>query len=134
MSDRQLCQYFSSLQPGTAIVKLSTGDQRVVKFYERTSQHVSHTPKVIAALNRYSSMQFSPDMNFGADIELDIAPAPQLHTTGEECSRRTCHEPASHIYTFSTLRVSSQGRLEEQKHHYFCSEHANRQCKPIERV
>jgi hypothetical protein len=69
MSDRQLCQYIASLPPGRAIVKLSTGEQRVVQFHGRTSRHTSHTPTTQAALNLYSSQPFSANMSFGAYID-----------------------------------------------------------------
>lgn len=134
LTDKQLMAYIASLTPGQAIVKLSTGEQKIVQFYERESIHLSHTPTTQAALNKYSNLSFNPSMNFGADIDLDLAPAPELHISGEECSRRTCHEQASHVYTYHTLRVSSQGKITEEKQQYFCSKHANRQCKPLERV
>jgi hypothetical protein len=68
MSERQICQFVSSLQPGRAIVKLANGEQRICQFYERESVHTSHTPQVQAALNRYSALSFKPT-SFGAYID-----------------------------------------------------------------
>ena len=76
MSERQICQFVSSLQPGRAIVKLANSEQRIVQFYERESIHTSHTPQVQAALNRYSALPFKP-ANFGAyigDEDEDLPP------------------------------------------------------------
>ena len=76
MSEKQIMQYIGSLPPGKAIVKLSN-EQRIVNLTQRTSQHLSETPRAIAAINRYSSIGFSPDMSFGADTddEEDLPPA-----------------------------------------------------------
>ena len=69
MTERQICQFLSSLQPGRAIVKLANGEQKICQFYERESVHTSHTPSVQAALNRYGSLHFDADLTFGADSE-----------------------------------------------------------------
>ena len=77
MTERQICQFVASLQPGRAIVKLANSEQRIVQFYERESIHTSHTPQVQAALNRYSALPFKP-ANFGAyigDEDEDLPPA-----------------------------------------------------------
>ena len=50
MTERQICQFISTLQPGRAIVKLANGEQVIAQFYERESVHISHTPQVQAAL------------------------------------------------------------------------------------
>lgn len=134
MTDRQICQFVSSLQPGRAIVKLANSEQKIVQFYERESIHLSHTPTTQAALNRYANLSFQA-AQFGSyigDEELD-EPSSTI-ASGLQCDRRTCREPATHTYAYSTLRVTAQGRLEEQKLTYLCAKHANRQCKPIERV
>jgi hypothetical protein len=125
MSDRQLCQYFSSLQPGTAIVKLSTGEQRIVTFYERTSQHISHTPKVSSAMSRYSALSFNPNMRFGADMEESAPPAkrkpaPVALTASSKHLCSKCGAPATHVVNYSSGRRG-----------YSCAEHASRQCKPL---
>ncbi len=67
MTERQICQFVSSLQLGRAIVKLANGEQHVCQFYQRESVHVSHTPSTQAALNLYSSLRFNPDTEFGVD-------------------------------------------------------------------
>ena len=133
MTDRQICQFVSSLQPGRAIVKLADGQQQICQFYPRESVHLSHTPTTQAALNRYANLSFQP-ARFGAYIgdeeEIDeIVTQPIM--SNYQCSRRTCKEPATHVYTFQALRATAKGKLEEEKHHYFCSEHASKQCKPL---
>lgn len=144
MTDRQLCQYFSSLQPGTAIVKLANGEQRVVKFYQRASQHISHTPTTQAALNRYANLSFKP-ARFGAYIGDDEQeqvnePSAMEQTSAtkqtpvdnpHECARRTCHEQATHVYPYNALRATAQGKQVEERYQYLCSKHSNRQCKPL---
>jgi len=73
MTERQICQFVSSLQPGRAIVKLANNEQRICQFYERESVHTSHTPQVQAALNRYSNLQFKPAASFGMYIDEEPA-------------------------------------------------------------
>lgn len=68
MTERQICQFVSTLQPGRAIVKLATGEQHICQFYPRESVHLSHTPQVQAALNRYGNLPFQP-ATFGAYVE-----------------------------------------------------------------
>src|SRR5205807_1464883 len=76
MSEKATMLYIGSLPPGKAIVKLPNNEQRLVQLYERSSQHISQTPKVSSAMSRYSALSFSPDMRFGADIEVEpVVPA-----------------------------------------------------------
>jgi hypothetical protein len=63
---KQIKSRIASFGPGRAIVKLPGGKQHMVTFYERQSEHVSHTPKSQAALEHYASLPFNPDMQFGA--------------------------------------------------------------------
>jgi hypothetical protein len=67
MTERQICQFISSLTPGRAVVKLANGEQQICQFYERESVHLSHTPSTQAALNRYAKLAFKPS-RFGAFI------------------------------------------------------------------
>jgi hypothetical protein len=69
MTERQICQFVSSLQPGRAIVKLADGQQHICQFYPRESVHTSHTPQVQAALNKYSAQSFDPSTSFGSYID-----------------------------------------------------------------
>lgn len=88
MSERQICQFVSSLTPGRAIVKLANGEQHICQFYERESVHISHTPQVQAALNRYANLSFKP-ARFGAfigDEETDAADG-QKPKTGHQARR-----------------------------------------------
>lgn len=68
MTERQIMQFISSLTPGRAVVKLANGEQQICQFYERESVHISHTPQVQAALNRYANVSFKP-ATFGAYID-----------------------------------------------------------------
>jgi hypothetical protein len=76
-SERELCQFIASLQPGRAIVRLANGEQKICQFYERESEHMSHTPQIQAALNLYSSLPFKADKRFGCYMpdEEEDAPA-----------------------------------------------------------
>jgi hypothetical protein len=85
MTDRQICQFISSLQPGRAIVKLANGEQHICQFYPRESVHLSHTPSTQAALNRYAGLSFKP-ATFGAyiaeDEETEEAPVMPVASDG----------------------------------------------------
>jgi hypothetical protein len=139
MSEKQIMQYIGSLPPGKAFVKLATGEQRIVQLYERSSQHISHTPKAVAAMNRYSAQPFSPDMRFGADIEVEPAPAAKQvpiilkrDDTPVTQAKQTCEKckaPATHQLAYNVLRATAKGKVTEERSKYFCTEHANRQCK-----
>jgi hypothetical protein len=125
MGEKAVMQYIGSLPNGKAIVKLANGEQRVVQLDGRISQHISHTPKVSSAMSRYSALSFNPNMRFGADMEESARPAKQKPTpvtltasSKHLCSK--CGAPATHEGVYASLR-----------HKYFCSEHANRQCKPL---
>jgi hypothetical protein len=124
MTDKQLMSYISSLTPGQAIVKLSTGEQKIVSFYERESIHISHTPTTQAALNRYAGKSFNPNMRFGADMEGASAPAPKRApvsiTQAGKSQCKKCGAPATHVVNYSSGRRG-----------YSCAEHASRQCKPL---
>ena len=140
MGERQICQFISSLQPGRAIVKLANGEQLIAQFYARESVHTSHTPQVIAALNRYANLTFKP-ANFGAyiseDEELPAVPAPKLpiaKATKEVKHKHLCEKckaPATHKLTYATLKATAKGTISEERSKYFCFEHSNRQCKPL---
>ena len=133
MTERQIMQFISSLAPGRAIVKLANGEQHICQFYPRESIHLSHTPTTQAALNRYANLSFNPG-RFGAylgtDEEVDEPITPPI-VSKYECSRRTCKEPATHVYAYSALRATAKGTLSEEKCQYFCTQHANKQCKPL---
>jgi hypothetical protein len=85
MTERQICQFVSSLQPGRAIVKLANSEQKIIQFYERESVHTSHTPQVQAALNRYGNLPFQP-ANFGTYIGDEDLPLAATITFDEKLS------------------------------------------------
>src|SRR6266581_3325344 len=87
MTERQICQFVSSLQPGRAIVKLATGEQHICQFYPRESVHTSHTPQVQAALNKYGAVGFDANASFGAYIDDLEEEAPAAVITGEKASK-----------------------------------------------
>jgi hypothetical protein len=87
MTERQICQFVSSLTPGRAIVKLATGEQHICQFYPRESVHLSHTPQVQAALNRYSSQRFDANASFGAYIDEEEDEIPAAVITGEKLTK-----------------------------------------------
>ena len=146
MTERQICQFVSTLTPGRAIVKLANGEQHICQFYERESVHISHTPTTQAALNRYANLSFKP-ARFGAYIgdeqeQVDepepISAMEQTSATKQvpvdnphECARRTCHERATHVYAYNALRATAQGKQVEERYQYLCTKHSNRQCKPL---
>lgn len=56
----QLKRRIAAFGRGRAIVTLPGGRQRTVSFHSRVSEHISHTPGVEAALDRYSTMPVPP--------------------------------------------------------------------------
>jgi hypothetical protein len=136
MTERQICHFISSLQPGRAIVKLADGRQVIVQFYERESQHISHTPTTQAALNRYGHLPFQPAC-FGAYLgeEEEQAPLILKHDdtpviqAKQMCEK--CKQPAAYQLVFNVLRATAKGKVTEERYKYFCSEHANKQCAPL---
>lgn len=58
-----------TLRTGEAIVRLSTGEQRIVQFNHCQSEHVAHTPKTAAAHNRYARVDFNRNASYGSFIE-----------------------------------------------------------------
>lgn len=79
-TDRQKKQRIADLKPGEAIVKLATGEQIITQFYECQSEHVAHTPKAQAALERYKNVHLAPK-SYGAYIE---DPEMDLHAKPSE--------------------------------------------------
>ncbi len=72
-------QRIGDLGRGEAIVRLATGEQKLVQFHHCQSEHVSHSPTAQAAINRYASMSFTPDASYGAyieDEEMEVEQAP----------------------------------------------------------
>lgn len=142
MTEKQIMAYIASLTPGTAIVKLSTGEQKIVEFYERESQHISHTPTTQAALNRYGNLTFKP-VSFGAYLAEDDIPAPAQkqesktvtqaikQSSAEKQLCEKCYLIATHQLAYNVLRATAKGTVKEDKYKYFCTEHANKQCKPL---
>ncbi len=127
MTERQICSFVSSLQPGRAIVKLANGEQYICQFYERESVHISHTPTTQAALNRYSALSFKPS-SFGTytddDEQQEVVPS-----HNHLCEK--CQQPATHELIHSILKATSRGKITEERHKYFCTQHSNKQCKSL---
>lgn len=65
----QLKSRIARLAPGKAFVRIP-GVQKLVTFYKRKSEHVSHTPKSQAAMNKYAALPFNPDESYGAFVEM----------------------------------------------------------------
>ncbi|HYU76153.1 MAG TPA: hypothetical protein VEL31_26060, partial [Ktedonobacteraceae bacterium] len=68
LSNDELKARISRFGRGKAIVTLPTGAQQIVTFHNRQSQHVSHTPTVQAAINRYGSLPFDRQASYGTFI------------------------------------------------------------------
>jgi len=52
--------------PGKGVIRLPDGRQLVRTFHKSKSEHLSHTPSALAALNRFGSMPFDPSRKFAA--------------------------------------------------------------------
>lgn len=143
MSERQICQFVSSLQPGRAIVKLANGEQKIVQFYERDSVHISHTPRVQAAFNLYGSQPFNANVRYGADIDgIDQEPTKPLtkkeRTTQKAPDKRVakkdtrprcefCKKLATHKTTHRELQKRTSGHVSVKSNYtYQCATHAHK--------
>jgi len=62
LTARQIKTRVAAFKMGRAIVKLPDGRQITTTFHERTSEHVSHTPTVESAMNKYAAMPFDASM------------------------------------------------------------------------
>lgn len=72
LTARQLKNRIQAFGRGRAIVKLPGGAQKSVVFNNRQSEHVSHTPRVQAAINRYANIPFNAAHSYGA-----LMPSPE---------------------------------------------------------
>lgn len=66
LSPQQVKSRIQSFKTGQAIITLPGGAQKNVRFNQRQSEHVSHTPKVQAALNKYANMPVPARLKFSA--------------------------------------------------------------------
>ena len=66
LSPQQVKSRIQGFKTGQAIITLPGGAQKSVRFHQRQSEHVSHTPKVQAALNKYASMLLPARLKFSA--------------------------------------------------------------------
>ena len=56
----------ASFKQGEAIVRLPNGEQSVVQFHNRQSEHISHAPKTQAAINAARTVRFDPNRRYGS--------------------------------------------------------------------
>jgi hypothetical protein len=66
LTDKQIKARIAAFKPGQAVIKLPSGKQGVVQFFNRESEHISHAPKTVAALNAYRNVRFDPSRRYGA--------------------------------------------------------------------
>jgi len=84
LTPQGLKKLISNLPKGKAIVKLPSGGNTSVKFDKRQSEHTSHTPTVLAALNRYAAMPFDANGSYGMDMPEAEQEQPRVHPIDEE--------------------------------------------------
>lgn len=118
LTPQQVKSRIQGFKTGQAIITLPGGAQKSVRFNQRQSEHVSHTPKVQAALNKYANLPFSPRMKFSAyqapasddAARVDVQPrtepliAPVQKTTAADRVRAILNEQPD-------LRVSELAKL-----------------------
>jgi hypothetical protein len=68
LTHKQIRTRFMTFKPGEAVVKLADGRQLLLRFFNRQSEHISHTPKVQAAMNLYAE-KLAPRRNYGSYID-----------------------------------------------------------------
>lgn len=63
---RQVKARIAKFKEGQGIIKLPSGKQGVVQFYNRESEHPSHAPKTQAAVNAYRDVKIDKGKQYGA--------------------------------------------------------------------
>lgn len=106
LTEKQFKQRITRLSPGKAIVKLPGGGQKVVQFYKRESVHVSHTPSVQAAMNKYAHLPMPP-ASFGYDLPRMVAkpPGKMPDVSGMESATERCFALLNHDPTLRTVEL-----------------------------
>ena len=89
LTTAQLKNRIRALTPGKAIVRLPSGAQKLVTFHRRKSEHVSHTPGIQAAINRYERIPFNPEQKFTSTVKKPISLVkPEASETKKEPVKR----------------------------------------------
>lgn len=70
LTHKQIRTRFMSFRAGEAVVKLPSGEQKTLRFYDRQSEHSSHTPSTQSAMNMYAAAP-SPKTSYGAFLDED---------------------------------------------------------------
>jgi hypothetical protein len=65
LSIKQIMTRIAAFRPGQAVVKLRNGEQRLVQFRNRQSEHISHAPRTAAAVSLYHDLPFDPNRRYG---------------------------------------------------------------------
>jgi hypothetical protein len=65
---RQVKARIAKFKEGQGIIKLPSGKQGVVQFYNRESEHTSHAPKTQAAINAYRDVVVDKQKQYGAFV------------------------------------------------------------------
>src|SRR5450755_3359754 len=81
LTAKQMKARIAAFSDGKAIVLLPGGQQKIVTFHRRKSEHISHTPKSQAALNKYAGMPFDKSQRYGTPV---IAPEQAVYTPEPE--------------------------------------------------
>ncbi len=90
MTAKQMRSRIATFKKGQAVVKLTSGKQGLVQFYNRESEHSSHAPKIQAAQNLYRDVPFDPHMQYGAANLEEQAPPPVVSSVPSNMNCKFC--------------------------------------------
>jgi hypothetical protein len=77
--EKEIRARIAAFKPGQVVIKLPSGKQGVVQFYNRESEHSSHAPKTASAINTYRAVNFDPSRSYGAfRAESEVPETPKL--------------------------------------------------------
>ena len=89
LTPQEIKARIAAFKTGQAIITLPGGAQRTVRFHQRQSEHISHTPKVQAALNKYAHMPFNAAMRFEAHTADSALSEPKLALVAAQLPTKT---------------------------------------------
>lgn len=111
LSPQQVKSRIQGFKTGQAIVTLPGGAQKNVRFHQRQSEHISHTPKVQAALNKYAGMPFTPRLKFSSYPVSEDDSTPPVEMLPPQQKQTAADRVRAMLNEQPDLRVSELAKL-----------------------
>ncbi len=108
-SERQFKELIRRLQPGQGYVRLANGRQVRAQFHAPISESQSHTPKVSAALERFSSPMNREALDFGALTPVAVPTPAAIPASGPASAA----QPRPRVQRPPTMRARIYAALSE---------------------